>query len=102
MVTLANHRNAAAADGDHHVAVIHQRFYRLFLDNIYRHGRRDDATVAAPGVLFHDVAVLAQLFGLFFAEERADGLGRIKKCLIVSVHFHLGYQGRHRDIQLAR
>ena len=69
MVTLANHRNTAAADCDHHVAVIHQRFYRLFLNNIDRFRRRDDATVAATGVLFHGVAVLGQLLSLFFAEE---------------------------------
>jgi hypothetical protein len=81
---IADHRHAAAADGDREHAARHQRADGLPLHDLDRLRAGHHAPPAASRVLHHRPAVLqAQALGLFLGVERADGLGRLRHRRVV-------------------
>ncbi len=101
VIAFAQHRNAAATDGDHHLTGCQHRRDGLLLDDIDGFGRGHYPAIAATGVLFEPLALGHQCFGLLLAEETADGLARVKEGGIVFIHLNLGHQSSNRLVDAA-
>ncbi len=92
VIAFAQHRNAAATDGDHHLTGGQHGRDGLFLDDIDGFGGCDHPAIATAGILFEPLALGHQCLGLLLAEETADGFARVEEGGIVFIHFHLGHQ----------
>ncbi len=101
MIALAQHRNATATDGDHHLTGSQHGRDGLLFDDVDGFGGRHHPAIAATGILFEPLALGHQRLGLLLAEEAADGLARIEEGGIVFIHLNLGHQGGDRLVDTA-
>ena len=94
-IGVFHHWHAAAAVADHQVIALYQCRDGVALNDAFRLWRGNHpAEIAAVG-LEHPAFLRLQRFCLGFAVDRADVFGRVSKCRIGGVHFHLGEQDAH-------
>ena len=86
--------DAAAADGDHDEALIHQRVDHVLFNHVHGLGGGNDAAIAATRILYEGITLLSHdLVSSLFIVERADRLGRMLEGGIVFLHQDLRHDG---------
>ena len=89
-----HHRDAAAADRDHHHASVHQGIDRLKLDDLFGQRRSHHPPPAAPGIFHHRPAHLGLAApGLRLIHKAANRLAGLLEGRVGLVHQHLGDDG---------